>query len=281
VQQEVHRSLAILPAALAEGAGDQLFAVVVTSRDEVRRWLEDPRPGFQWLQVEGLLRDPEVWVSAAQCALPIPIDVVLSDPSSEFSELYQLVDVCAVRDVRVSMPARAGFLKAIKLAASLRLPVRILTGQPSPEQLAELMEALEFYLHEPTVEAPVEFFHSVLGSCCGDDTGSLWMILEEDPAAFVRFDDQGFPKLPRSSGIPDNRSLAGFVNSHLESLIERGAECATCPWRQICRGYFKWPNPAYSCVGVKQLFSVIEAAAMEIGRELAGCQIRPHFGASS
>jgi len=72
-----------------------------------------------------------------------------------------------VRDVRVSMPPTPGFLKAVKLALSLRLPVRILPGQPSAEMLAELTEALEFYIHEPMVEVPVEFFHSLLGSACG------------------------------------------------------------------------------------------------------------------
>jgi hypothetical protein len=280
VLQEINRPLAILPADLAEEAGDRPFVALVKSRDEFRRWLENPRPGLQWLQVEGLLSDPDAWMPAARSASPIPIDVVLSDPASEFSDLYRLVDVCAVRDVRVSIPAAPGFLKAIKLAASLRLPIRILAGQPTSEVVAEMVEALEFYLHEPMVEAPVEFFHSLLASRRGADTGSLWMILEEDPAAFLRYDNQGIPKLPRSSRIlSESKSLADFVESHLESL-ERGAECATCPWRQVCRGYFKWPNPAYSCGGVKQLFSIIEAAATEIGRQLAGCETQPDFQAS-
>ena len=280
--QEIDRSLAILPAALAEKAGDRPFAAVVKSRDEFRRWLENPLPGSQWLQIEGLLCDPEAWVAAALCGSGIPIDVLLSEPTSEFSDLYRLVDVCAARDVRVSMPAEPGFLKAVKLAASLRLPIRILPGQPTPEVLAELTEALEFYLHEPMVETPVEFFHSSLASFCGAETGSLWMILEEDPAAFLRYDEQGNIKLPRSPRIPlENRPLSGFVESHFESLVERRAECATCPWRHVCRGYFKWPDPAYSCRGVKQLFSIIEAAASEIGREVAGRETHPQFGVSA
>jgi hypothetical protein len=40
----------------------------------------------------------------------------------------------------------------------------------------------DFYLRDPMVETPVEFFHSVLASMCGD--GSLWMILEENPGLF-------------------------------------------------------------------------------------------------
>jgi hypothetical protein len=263
----------LLADAVREQSG-RPFVVIVKSRDELCHWLGDPLPGLQWLQVEGLLRDPNAWTSAAHGASHIPLDVILSDPASEFSDLYRLVDVCAVRDVRVSMPAAPGFLKAVKLATSLRLPVRVLPGQPTPEVLAELTEALEFYLHEPMVEVPVEFFHSLLAA----DTGSLWMILEEDPGAFLHYGEEGNPKLPRSSERPSaEMSLAAFVESHLKGLVEQGAECATCPWRQVCKGYFKLPDPAYSCGGVKQLFSMIKAAADEIRRDLARGEIQPHL----
>jgi hypothetical protein len=267
----------LLADAVREQSG-RPFVVIVKSRDELCHWLGDPLPGLQWLQVEGLLRDPNAWTSAAHGASHIPLDVILSDPASEFSDLYRLVDVCAVRDVRVSMPAAPGFLKAVKLAASLRLPVRVLPGQPTPEVLAELTEALEFYLHEPMVEVPVEFFHSLLAAVCGADTGSLWMILEEDPAAFLHYDAEGHPELPRSGGFRSVEIPPGaFVEHHLKSLVEQGAECATCPWKRACRGYFKWPDPAYSCGGVKQLFSAIEAAGDEIERDLATREEQPHL----
>jgi hypothetical protein len=273
VRTKIDRPVAIRPAALAEGQSDRPFVAIVRGRDELSRWLVDPFPGLQWLQVEGLLSDPDAWTSAARGTSEIALDVVLSEPASEFSGLYKLVDVCAVRDVRVSMPATPGFLKAVKLAVSLRLPVRILPGQPTAELLAELTEALEFYLHEPMVEVPVEFFHSLLGSACGADTGSLWMILEEDPAAFLHYADDGNRRLPRSSErFSDETSLGAFVESHFESLVGQGAECATCPWREVCRGYFKWPDPTYACRGVKRLFSIIDAAADEIGRDLSYCE---------
>jgi hypothetical protein len=232
--------------------------------------LGEPLRGLQWIQVEGLLGDPDAWAPAAIGVSQVPLDIVLCDPASEFSDLYKLVDVCAVRDVRVSMPAAPGFLRAIKLAASLQFPVRVLPGQPTAEILAELIEALEFYLHGPMVEMPVEFFHSLLATVCDADTRSLWMILEEDPAAFLHCDREGHPELPRSGGFRSVEfSPEAFVEHHLKSLVEQGAECATCPWQQACRGYFKWPDPAYSCGGVKQLFSIIEAAGEEIERDLS------------
>jgi hypothetical protein len=128
------------------------------------------------------------------------------------------------------------------------------------------------------VEMPVEFFHSLLAAKCGVDEGSLWMILEEDPAAFLHYDAEGRPQLPRSSGVrPIEISPEAFVEHHLKNLIDQNAECATCPWQGACRGYFKWPDPAYSCQGVKQLFLGIEAAANEIERDLALSQEQPHL----
>ena len=59
MSQEIDRSLAILPAALAESAGDWPFAAIVKSRDEFRLWLENPLSGVEWLQLEGLLVGPE------------------------------------------------------------------------------------------------------------------------------------------------------------------------------------------------------------------------------
>ena len=274
VSQENDQSLRILPSALAETQGDLPFVAIVRSREELCRWLRDPLPGLKWLQVEGMLGDSDAWTEAAHSDSDVLLDLVLSDPASEFSELYKLVDVCAVHDCRVTILARPGLLKAVKLAAALALPVRVLPGQPTAEVLAELKEVLDFYLHAPTVEAPVEFFHSLLAGTYGADTGSLWMILEEDPAAFVQYDINGQTRLPRYNSLESVEiSSAEFVEHHLKSLVEQGAECATCPWQQPCRSYFKWPDPAYSCEGVKELFSIIQAAADEIGRDLANCAL--------
>jgi hypothetical protein len=155
-----------------------------------------------------------------------------------------LVDVCTVRNVCGSIPAAAGLLKAVKLAASLRFPVRILPGQPNPEVLAELTEALEFYLHGPMVEMPVEFFHSLLATVCGADRGSLWMILEEDPAAFPHYDAEGHLELPRSGGLRSVEIPSGaFVEQYFKRLVEQGAECATAPGNKPAGGILSGQIP--------------------------------------
>lgn len=267
---EAHPQISILPSALAETQGDRPFVAIVRSRQELCRWLSNPLPGLRWLQVEGMLGDQEAWTEAAHSDSNIPLDVVVSDPALEFSHLYRLVDACAGRAIRVTMPAAPGLTKAIRLAAALRLPVRVLPGQPSPQALEELRDALQFYLHEPMVDAPVEFFHSVLATMCDWDAGSLWTILEEDPDAFRHYDADGRARVPRTIN-PDWSEVtsSGFVENHLSRLIAQSAECATCPWQRPCSGYFKWPDPGYPCEGVKQLFFSIQTAGNEIRKDMA------------
>ncbi|MCE9518912.1 MAG: hypothetical protein K8R87_05035 [Verrucomicrobia bacterium] len=255
MSQESDAPLPFLTAAMAEEYHDGSCVVIVRTREEFVRWLREPKPGVEWLQVEGLLGDQEVWATAAQGTSALPLDVILIDPATEFSLLYRLVDARIVRSVRVTMPAAPGFMKALRLAASLQLPVRLLPGQPTVKVLAELTEAVKFYLHDPMVDSPVEFFHSLLISLREDDGGTLWRILEEDPNVFARENGQR----PRD-----------FVEQHLASLIERGAECASCRWQTLCAGYFKSPDPQYDCAGVKQLLALIESAAEEMNRDLAG-----------
>ena len=256
--------LAFLTAGAARAYLDGGCVAVLRTREEMEQWLREPAPGVEWLQVEGLIGDPEVWALAAQGDIDIPLDVVLDDPATEFSALYRLVDVRLARSVRLTIPAKPGLMKALRMAASLGLAVRILPGQPDPALLEELGEAADFYLHDPMVETPIEFFHSLLALFRGKLDGTLWSFLEQDPATFSHRDADGQVLRPTD-----------FVESHLETLLEAGAECVDCRWQSVCAGYFKSPDPAYDCAGVKQLLATIEAAADEIAGQIADEEAAP------
>ena len=228
------------------------------TREEFAHCLRQPAPGIEWLQVEGLIDDPEAWAIAAQGSIDIPVDVILSDPEREFPSLYRLVDVSQVRAVSVTIPAKPGMVKALRLAASLRLRIRILPGQPDAGALRELEAGALFFLFDPMVESPVEFFHFLLGYFRGLNEGTLWSALEQDPAAFSHSDSAGQPLHP-----------SDFVASHLADLIEAGGECVSCQFQAVCAGYFKSPDPAYQCAGIKNILSIFEVAAREISREIA------------
>src|SRR5688572_21035076 len=111
--QEPDASLAFLtpPETEARSVGPRV--AIARTRGEFVRWLRDPAPDVAWLRVDGLIGDQDVWAMAAQGTSTLALDVILTDPAKEFSSLYRLVDVRLTRNVRVTMPARPGFMKAL------------------------------------------------------------------------------------------------------------------------------------------------------------------------
>src|ERR1700736_2477163 len=86
---ESARPISFLPAELVEEQGGGAFVAVVRRKDEFLRLLQRPPVGLQWLQVEGLLGDPEIWVQAAHGDSDVALDIFLATPAEEFSDLYR------------------------------------------------------------------------------------------------------------------------------------------------------------------------------------------------
>jgi len=192
----------------------------------------------------------------------IPLDLVLSEPAEQFAELYHWAVLLETRSVRVSIPTKPGFTKAVRLAAALRFEIKLEIDQPSPSETAELTDALNYYLHNSAVEAPVEPFHSLLQEFYGVNRGSLWSIQEEHPGQYHEIGDDGI-EVPhgRLADLP----LGGLQETALEqfeqTLLSSDAECTCCVFRAVCRGYFKAPLRNYTCDGLKPLLAQLQQAA--------------------
>ena len=121
---------------------------------------------------------------------------------------------------------------------------------------------LDGYLHDPHATAPVEFFHSALARRLHGTPLTLWTALERDPALHRRVADDGGPD-PQAPPHDDR-----FVAAHLARLIAEGAECARCRFRELCAGYFKWPDSSYDCAPVVALLG-------QLGRGRQRARARP------
>jgi hypothetical protein len=192
----------------------------------------------------------------------VPLDVVLEDPAREAAGLYGLNPVARQRPVRVTIPGRPGLARASRIAMALQLPVRLLALQPSPEELAELEDVLEVYLHGAQASTPVEFFQSALAWWLGGDAPPAWVALELDPDWFPWVGGTRAQAHARPPAEP------GFVSARLARLVDAGAECESCRFRQWCQGFFKWPDPAYACDGVTRLLGRVEESAAQLARDL-------------
>src|SRR5215203_2126327 len=77
----------------------------------------------------------------------VPIDIVISDPEPEFPLLYNFAKLRDRNAIRITIPVKPGFAKAVNLAAALHFAVKLDVGQPDQNQIADLADILDLYLH--------------------------------------------------------------------------------------------------------------------------------------
>lgn len=200
----------------------------------------------------------------------IPIDYVLSATKEQASGLYKLSALLPEHQVRVTIPMLPGFSKTVKLAAALNFAVKLDISAPYPGLIDELTETINAYLHQTTVCQPVEFFHSLLIYFLHNNPTNLWLIQEEDPAAYRFITADGQESMPGRladspfSGLPET-----FVSRFREEMRTTDRECGNCAFLDCCACYFKWPDRNFSCeqYRIREMFALLQQAANEITRD--------------
>jgi len=200
----------------------------------------------------------------------LPVELVMSDPASEYPLLYRHTNLLDNHPVRAVVPVQPGFIKAVKVAVSLDYAVQLVMEQPEPALIEELSATLEFYLRHPTVAQPVEFFHGTLLGFYHDDPIPLWIVLEEDPRYLRNVADDGVEsRYGRLAG--SNATLPApdaELDVWMEQVLAASEDCRNCEFLRSCGGYFKWPRQDYDCAGIKRLFGQLQTAALELRRDL-------------
>ena len=232
-------------------------------------------PGLPGMGISGRIAYLQVTAAGADLSVladwaeGVPIDLVLHDPTAELPSLYRATPLCDRHPVRVSVPLVPGLARAVRLALSLGLPVRLTGHQPVAAALAEAREALRGYLHNPTVAQPVEPFHGLMLDLIHAPGPAgpvrLWALMECDPDEVRVLDAAGMPVLDAAPP-----AVADFR----DALLAGGAECGGCPWLPSCEGYFKWPRTQYDCTGVRSLLGELAGAAAELRAGLAEYEAR-------
>jgi hypothetical protein len=201
---------------------------------------------------------------------PTLIDLVVDDPQ-EFSLLYKHVELYRSHPVRVTVTATPGFSKAVRLAMSLGLPVKLDVVQPDRSAVNELLELLDHYLHHTTVSQTMDFFHGLLMAFYLRGTSTLWEIQEEDPGMFRYVTDAGEMVISRRLPTTIVPVSADRFLTDLKTKLLDQSECSDCPFFTNCTGYFKLPNTNYRCSDMRELLTVIKNAASELRRDYEEC----------
>ena len=199
----------------------------------------------------------------------LPIEVVLADPEGEVMKLYRLCKLQRSHPVRVVIPIVPGFSKAVRVASFLQLPVKLEGAQPDAMLIEELSETLDFFLHNKAVSQPIEYFSGLLTTVIHKHPVTLWDIQEEGPSLVRYVDDKGTETLARRPFTAPDLDLNTFHFELTKRVLSPEAECSSCEFFLNCGGYFKWPNPDYSCGGIKRVFHRLRDAALELHDDLS------------
>lgn len=197
-----------------------------------------------------------------------PLDIVLTAPADQYTELYKFATLRDRHPIRVTISVVPGFKKALQVAAALHFPVKLDIGQPDAALVDELLKVVDLYLHRTTVTQPVEFLHSVLLSFFHESPDSLWNIQEEDPARYRFVPDETDSRQLRRTAGNACANPAAFVDELGIELLAAGAECVSCEFAPMCRGYFKVPDRQYDCAGIRRVFGELADAASRIAADL-------------
>jgi hypothetical protein len=227
---------------------------------------EDPESivGARLLSVDADSEPLHAWAPG------LPLELVIDDPATEFPLLYRHAHLLENHPVRVAIAVRPGFAKAVRLAVALDFAVRLEVGQPEPALIEELREVLGFYLRQPTVAQPVEFFHGALLGFFHEEPVPLWVVLDENPQYQRQVDDDGTEDLQgRLAGTGIALAADAGLDEWMEQALATHEDCRRCEFLEICGGYFKWPRRDYDCAGVKQLFDELREAAAELRHDLS------------
>ncbi len=216
------------------------------------------------VQLLSLDREPQV---LRDLPAPIPLELVVEDVTTQYPLLYRYADLLKMRPIRVRVPVQPGFGKVIKVATAIEFAVILEPGQPNRETVEEMMRILDTYLHQTTMAAPVEFFHTLLMAYFGREQVTLWEIQDEDPAVWKYVTDEGtlvlskrlslFPELSEINSMEEIKTLVPTWNS----------ECVSCHFLTHCQGYFKLPDTTYQCSEIIRLLRLIEEAAQDLRKD--------------
>lgn len=200
----------------------------------------------------------------------LPLELLLGDPLQEFPLLYHHVNLLEQHPVWILVPLLPGFTKAVKVALALNFAVRLDLGQPTQHQVAELLELLDFYLHQSSVAQSIDFFQGTLLGFYHQQPLPLWVIFDEPPHSLRYVAEDGRESLIGRLAAVDIKPQAvdSDLNAWVDEVLASAPACQSCAFRPNCGGYFQWPQQNYDCTGVKELFGVLQSAAEELRQDL-------------
>jgi len=189
----------------------------------------------------------------------------------------------SLRRVRAAFLVTPGpdVVRMLNFLTSLGFRVRFEISR-SPTEQGHYQRALEYYLHNPVLQVPVEPFHSLLVAMCGRTNQTLWDIQRERPGADFFVDDEGSVSLaPRwltagktygTLNDPWRVLATSPVYTDLLLVEERmhreTSECTSCRHVDRCLGFLRAVDPSWPCEPWQDILDRLDHQVRAAGRLL-------------
>jgi MoaA/NifB/PqqE/SkfB family radical SAM enzyme len=185
------------------------------------------------------------------------------------------------------LPPDDGLVRSANFITALRFAVHVEAGC---EAVAGdgLAATCHFYLHNPTLQVPIEPFHTLLHTIASGRGYSLWDTERENPNHNLFVADDGsvtlsarWHRFGRAYGRlgQDWFSLrASCLHRELllfpQTLSQRRSPCMLCAHLVVCRGFLRALDPAAPCEAWKQAFEQLRRGYNDAKRLLTSSASR-------
>ena len=213
--------------------------------------------------------------------LPVGMFMTVKMHPREAAQIYTSSWMSDRFNLGVLMDIDVGLLQGVRIVTSAGVSVML-----NPDEVydtGELLSVLHYYLHEPHLQVPVEFFHSLFNAYLNNTPVSLEEMYPESPDTFLYVDELG-----RISGsarlacageffgeVRDSLTLDTTCNAY-KSLLDRrkniflsGSACASCEHFDVCGAYLRFVEKEFDCDPFKKTFEQIKAKAREFAEDLS------------
>jgi hypothetical protein len=212
--------------------------------------------------------------------LPMGFPLILRLDPGQAALLYTHTWLCDRFPIAVNMTVDSGLLNGVKIVTSAQAHVALdLDDVRDP---SELMAVLNYYLHEPHLSVPVEFFHTLFSSFVQGEPISLAEMYWEDPERLLYVDDAGrvaasarfaaagkfFGELADGLKVNEDSPLLQEIRNRKKNLFLSRSMCASCEVFELCSGYLRFVVSEFDCDPFIEVMQEIKVRAAEMAEDI-------------
>jgi hypothetical protein len=193
---------------------------------------------------------------------------------ADIFERHEIIDALQALQPVFMLNVDGSLIRHINLLTSLNFRVHISASTPVQAE-DTLLQAVDFYLHNPLLTIPIEPFHSLLHTVSRGKGYSLWDTESENVKTNYYVTDNGKVSLSRRwtendlyygaledpwDGLINLKLYQRLAKFQVELFISK-SPCIFCEHFDLCRGFLRAVVPEWLCGTWKEVFKMLRDEA--------------------